>query len=95
MLLAVGCIRIRKHKREDEDGEEGKSFAEERPRLPTDEGRTIRQSFGGRRRLTEDRRPRGLTGIGRRKRGCIGAGFGPCSSGTASCWLSSLWLHVR
>ncbi len=95
MPLAVGCNRIRKHKREDEDGEEGKSSAEERPRLPTDEVRTIRQSFGGRPRLTEDRRPRGLTGIARRKRGCTGVGFAPCSSGTASCWLSSLWLHVR
>ena len=94
MLPAVECIRIRKRMREDEGGEEWKSFEEERPR-PKDGGRTSPRSSGGRRRLTEDRRPQGQTGTGLRRRGCIEGGSGPCSSGTASCWPSSLWLRAR
>ena len=77
-------------------GEEGMSSeAERQTRLSGDAGPLSPQSFHGCQMVFEGRRRQELRGTDPRRQGCTEAGFGPCSSGTASCWPSSLWPHAH
>ena len=93
MLLGVECnhILVCMHV----GGEEMNSGAERQTRLNGDVGPVTHQNFHGCQMVFEDRRLQELKGTGPHRLDCTEVCSGPCSSGTASCWPSSLWPHAH